>query len=401
MTFEEIKKIQIQDFSTASSQKMFLLHYKDVFLETGMEVVDLLVFIRRYDSETQAVDEYIRMTDGKYDRDLVRDFLVQLRAKLDPSHDDRKSENQVFLYQKELISPEMIAGYTHVFRFLFRPGIMLTVALVFIALEAYFFSNVLFELSVPHIDLYTVGGLVLFFVFSSLIHELGHASACRYFGVQHGGIGFGLYINIPVFYTDVSKVWKLPRVQRCVVNLAGVYFQAILLIPFLVAYMYTYGDLIKYMIFIANLNFLVTLNPFFKFDGYWLMTDMLGVPNLRKRGNECIRYYWNRFRGKVVDRKPYLLSLKQGGKIVFVIYTTIVNLFFAYYFFYWVPLFIVRFCRTFPDKFTRLLTELMNRQMPDWANLQQMFVQLLFLGLTVYMVYRAVSPFIRKKKRAE
>lgn len=369
-------------------------------METGRDVVDLLTCMRKHNSEDEAIEEYIQVTDGKYSRQMVLDFLSQLKAKLDPLQSKKPQQNQVFLFQKELISPTMIAGYAHGLRFMFRKEVMVVLAVVFVALEAYFFSNVLFSLSMPKINLYIVGGLVLFFVLSSLIHEMGHASACRYFGISHGGIGFGLYINIPVFYTDVSRVWKLPRGQRCVVNLAGVYFQAILLIPFLVAYMYTYNDLIKYVIFIANLNFFVTLNPFFKFDGYWLMTDMLGVPNLRKRGNECIGYYWNRLRGKTVGQRPYLLSLNKRVKVAFVAYTTIVNLFFAYYFLYLLPLFIIRFCETFPGKFKQLLTELMNRQMPDWVNLQQLAVQILFLGLTIYMVYRVVAPFVRKRKES-
>lgn len=398
MTFEEIQNIQVEPFSTASSQKTFLLHYQDVFLEVGPDVVELVELMKRQPTEEQAIAAYAKIKGGVYTPEKVMAFWSQLKAKLAPRQGVQTQRTQVFLFQKELISPEMIMHYTSWFGFLFRKGVMVTMVFLFIALEIYFFTNVLFTLEVPRIDLYTVVGLILFFIFSSFVHELGHASACRYFGVQHGGIGFGLYVNIPVFYTDVSQIWRLPRGQRCVVNLAGVYFQAILLIPFLIAYLYTYSDLVKYVVFIANLNFLVTLNPFFKFDGYWLMTDLLGIPNLRKRGNECIAYYWNRLRGRMTDRRPYLLSLKKRVKVIFVTYTVVVNLFFAYYFFYLIPLFLVRFFKTFPDKFERLLKELVNRQMPDWANLQQLAVQLLFLALTVYLVYRVIAPFIRKRK---
>ena len=59
----------------------------------------------------------------------------------------------------------------------------------------------------------------MFFIFSSLIHELGHASACHYFQIPHGNIGFGLYLNIPVFYTDVSQAWKLTRRERFLINI--------------------------------------------------------------------------------------------------------------------------------------------------------------------------------------
>ena len=56
------------------------------------------------------------------------------------------------------------------------------------------------------VDIYMAARLLVFMLASSFFHELGHASACKYFGVCHGGIGFGLYLNFPVLYTDVTEV---------------------------------------------------------------------------------------------------------------------------------------------------------------------------------------------------
>lgn len=97
-----------------------------------------------------------------------------------------------------------------------------------------------------------VVGLLVFMLASSFFHELGHASACKYFGVRHGGIGFGLYLNFPVLYTDVTEVWKLNRAQRCVVNLAGVYFQSYWLIALLTAFLLTGNDILRYLILIID-----------------------------------------------------------------------------------------------------------------------------------------------------
>lgn len=55
--------------------------------------------------------------------------------------------------------------------------------------------------------------------------------------------------------------------------------------------MLTDSDVLRYMIIIMNFGFVMTLNPFFKFDGYWMASDILGVPNLRQRSKEIIRYY--------------------------------------------------------------------------------------------------------------
>ena len=162
-------------------------------------------------------------------------------------------------------------------------------AIIFIctlALNIYFFwhTDNLMQIN-NHVNIYMAVGLFVFMLLSSFFHELGHASACKYFGVRHGGIGFGLYLNFPVLYTDVTEVWKLGRIQRCVVNMAGVYFQCYLLIGLLAAFLFTGNEILRYLILIINLGFLMTLNPFFKFDGYWIASDLLGVPNLR-----CLLY---------------------------------------------------------------------------------------------------------------
>ena len=168
---------------------------------------------------------------------------------------------------------------------------MLLVLLVTFILDACFFlvtDNLLLFNS--QVTVYVIVGLFVFMLLSSFFHELGHASACKYFGLHHGGIGFGLYLNFPVLYTDVTEVWKLNRMQRCVVNIAGVYFQSYWLLALLIAFLLTNNDMLRYLILTMNLSFLMTLNPFFKFDGYWIASDILGVPNLRARSLEPVSY---------------------------------------------------------------------------------------------------------------
>ena len=86
---------------------------------------------------------------------------------------------------------------------------MTVVALTAVVLNVYFFLTtedlLLFN---NKVHVYTVVGLFVFMLASSFFHELGHASACKYFGVRHGGVGFGLYLNFPVLYTDVTEVWR-------------------------------------------------------------------------------------------------------------------------------------------------------------------------------------------------
>ena len=213
--------------------------------------------------------------------------------------------------------------------------------------------------------------------------------------MPHGNIGLGLYLNLPVFYTDVTHVWKLSCRQRCIVNFGGVYFQMILLIPLLALAIINGYGVLDYVILLMNFNFTLTLNPFFKFDGYWMITDLLGIPNLRKKGNEWIKYLFNKVRGRKITEHLYFMSLNPWAKLGLAVYTIVVNLFFLFYFFYVIPQFLIRFYQTFPDRLQQLVMELSYQQMPSWGNLQQIILQLLFLFLFLYMTYRMILPLIR------
>ena len=76
-------------------------------------------------------------------------------------------------------------------------------------------------------------------------------------------------------------------------------------LPFFV----TGNDILRYLILIMNLGFAMTLNPFFKFDGYWIASDLLGVPNLRQRSLELFSYMWNRLKKRPIKQLPYLLQM--------------------------------------------------------------------------------------------
>ena len=64
-------------------------------------------------------------------------------------------------------------------------------------------------------------------VASAGFHELGHAAACRYGGATPGGMGMGIYIVWPAFYTDVTDAYRLPRRDRLRVDLGGLLLQRV------------------------------------------------------------------------------------------------------------------------------------------------------------------------------
>lgn len=236
-------------FSSSVQKEKYLLSYNGQYYEASHAIVELVEELQRYEEEEVAIGAYIRKKGDKYSPEQVREVIEKFIAPIFRAVPKKRT----FLYEKELFSAGAIDRFSDSFRFLFHKAYMAVVLAVMLVLDAWFFLTtpdlLLFN---NKVDFYMVVGLLVFMLASSFFHELGHASACKYFGVRHGGIGFGLYLNFPVLYTDVTEVWKLNRAQRCVVNLAGVYFQSYWLIALLTAFLLTGNDILRYLILIID-----------------------------------------------------------------------------------------------------------------------------------------------------
>lgn len=163
-----------------------------------------------------------------------------------------------------------------------------------------------------------------------IFHEIGHATASARFGVKPGGIGFGIYFIYPALYTELGFAWLLPRMKRAAVDVGGFYFQLIATVPIYIAFLIM-GDSV-YLLTILSADFLIifSLIPFFKFDGYWLLSDLLGVPNLQKRAVELIRSpiaavksrVFETRNGMVLPRRVTIILLVYG--ILFIAFQTMI-----------------------------------------------------------------------------
>lgn len=115
------------------------------------------------------------------------------------------------------------------------------------------------------------------------IHEFGHTTAAVRFGAKQGGIGTGIYWIWPALYSDVRQTWKLPRSQRLIVSAGGLYFQSMYVAALYIGYLLTGHAFLQSTCGISIFLMLTTLNPVFKYDGYWIITDLTNSVNLHKR----------------------------------------------------------------------------------------------------------------------
>lgn len=122
-----------------------------------------------------------------------------------------------------------------------------------------------------------------------VIHELGHAYTATRFGCRVPTMGVSFLVMMPVLYTDTTAAWRLTsRRQRLMIDCAGVAAELMVAsIATMLWVMLPEGSLRSIAFITATSSWVmslgVNLNPFMRFDGYYILSDMLGVPNLQPR----------------------------------------------------------------------------------------------------------------------
>jgi putative peptide zinc metalloprotease protein len=115
---------------------------------------------------------------------------------------------------------------------------------------------------------------------SAGFHEFGHAAAARYGGATPGAMGTGLYLVWPAFYTDVTDSYRLGRAGRVRTDLGGLYFNAVFALVTFGAWAASHFDALLLIIAVQVLQMVRQLAPFVRFDGYHILADLTGVPDL-------------------------------------------------------------------------------------------------------------------------
>lgn len=129
-------------------------------------------------------------------------------------------------------------------------------------------------------------------VFVKLAHELGHAFAAVAFGCRVHTMGIAFVIMAPMPYTDVTDAWRLTdRRKRLVIDSAGMMTEAAIAGVALFFWSFLPDGPARSAAFVLSAvsiisSLAINLNPFMRFDGYYLLVEILGVENLQSRAFE-------------------------------------------------------------------------------------------------------------------
>lgn len=236
------------------------------------------------------------------DRPITSQQVAQATQNILSEIEKQQAEqtNAGYWFRLHLLPAHWVVRTARRLHWLYQPWGAAIVAIGFLLITGLALGNAWFP---DHLHLsYT--GLALMAV-SLFWHELGHATACSALGGKPRDIGVIIYLVFPSVYSDVSDAWRLKRWQRVVVDLGGIYFHLMIAGVYLLGYGLTGWNPLREAFLLIITLCLLSLNPVLKFDGYWMLSDLLDVPNLSQQPKQLWQHALKRWRGQPTAPLPW------------------------------------------------------------------------------------------------
>jgi putative peptide zinc metalloprotease protein len=272
--------------------------------------------------------ELARALCERLGRGCDEEHVVQLAEKLaaqgllagtEQNAPPRRNPLLALRFKMVVTSPRATRLLSAPFAFLFHPWIVWPVAACFALVTAWLL--LLEGVGSATADAFDKPALLLLVfalaVASAGFHELGHAAACRYGGATPGAMGMGLYLVWPAFYTDVTDAYRLPRRDRLRVDLGGVYFNALVAVATAGVWLAWRRDGLLLLIALQLLMIVKNLSPVLRSDGYHVLADATGIPDLYAHLGPTLRrlLFW---------RKPEQSALRGRARLLVTLWVLVV-----------------------------------------------------------------------------
>ena len=185
-------------------------------------------------------------------------------------------------FRVPLMPARWVNGISRALGFLFAPALVIVTLVALVAVDVWLFGTrgVQEIFGVVLDDPLVLAIVTPLSLLGACFHELGHATACRKGGARPGVIGVGAYLWWFVMFNDLTDTYRLDRRGRLRADLGGVYFNVVFVVGLFAAYLATgYEPLLVVMLF-AHADIAAQFWPFVRLDGYYVMSDLTGVPDL-------------------------------------------------------------------------------------------------------------------------
>ena len=203
---------------------------------------------------------------------------------------------QVLFFKKSLFDPDLLlerllpwVGWC------FRPGVLaLGGVFVLLSLLAVVWNAGRFvEQGANFFTLSNLGLTWVLFLGVKVLHEFGHGLTAKWFGAEVHEMGFMFILFTPYLFCNVSDVWRARKLARVAVGAAGLVVELFIASAAVWLWLTTQPGLLHQMSFNTIVlcsvsTILFNGNPLMKFDGYYIMADVLEIPNLRAKSNAWV-----------------------------------------------------------------------------------------------------------------
>lgn len=285
-------------------------YYIDTFTKYLLEIID----------GKTTVDELLTKVKKQFDADFtideVQGFIEYWEKKgvLIYHGNVSKVKKKTYLpIQISIFSNSIVSKISNIFTPLYTKFFYIHLTAIFTAclVSLLSFGNFLKDWFSPSNTSSVLELIIPFFILLivPLFHELGHAAATKKHGIPVGKIGFGLYLYfMPVFFSDVTDIWRLSKKERIKINLAGVFIDYhISFLFFIIAFIFQS----QWLLLAGTLVFISTFYqfiPLLRYDGYWILVDLLDEPGFIKKANDSLSAYID---GIIANRIVLLDSKKR------------------------------------------------------------------------------------------
>ncbi len=200
------------------------------------------------------------------------------------------------------IDPDWILNLLYSFPpvrwFFSKTALVLCIVLCLSALSLILVQFDLFQSKLPDFNTFFAAEnwLLLAIVLGStkILHEFGHGLSCKHFGGECHEMGVMLLVLTPCLYCNVSDSWMLPnKWHRAAIGAAGMYVEVVLASICTFIWWFTEPGLLHYVclniMFVSSVStILFNANPLLRYDGYYILSDLMEVPNLRQKASTIL-----------------------------------------------------------------------------------------------------------------
>jgi putative peptide zinc metalloprotease protein len=129
---------------------------------------------------------------------------------------------------------------------------------------------------------------------SKVLHEFGHGLSCKHFGGECHEIGVMILVLTPCLYCNVSDSWMLPnKWHRAAIGAAGMYVEVVIASVCTFVWWFTEPGLLNQVclsvMFVSSVStILFNGNPLLRYDGYYILADIMEVPNMRQKATSIL-----------------------------------------------------------------------------------------------------------------